>query len=175
MLLRLNLELDFSKKVLRNRLILLWWHVLRRCSQVQRLYFQLSYTASFSSCATLYNVFIASFPCASQGRRLHKVNLSLSRHAIELVLDCANPMVWSIYGPVCSKTICEAKRPRRGDQHQRIGLPKRPEQKYVQFPNYSPKSTDPRRSPPGQHLCRFLVWLSRLRGMLPRLLALVSW
>ena len=53
------------------------------------------------------------------------MNLSLSRHAIELVLDCANPMVWSIYGPVCSKTIFEAKRPRRGDQHQRLGLPKK--------------------------------------------------
>ena len=175
MLLRLNLELDFSKKVLRNRLILLWRHYCVAARRCRGYYFQLFSTASFSSCATLYNVFIASFPCASQGRRLHKVNLSLSRHAIELVLDCANPMVWSIYGPVCSKTIFEAKRPRRGDQHQRSGLPKRPGQKYVQFPNYSPKSTDPRRSPPGQHLCPFLVWLSRLRGMLPRLLALVSW
>ena len=37
MLLRLNLELDFSKKVLRNRLILRSRHVLRRCSQVQKL------------------------------------------------------------------------------------------------------------------------------------------
>ena len=74
-------------------------------------YFQLSSTASFISCATLYDVFIASFPCASQGRRLHKVNLSLSKHAIELILNCANPMLWSMYGPLSSKTILVAKDP----------------------------------------------------------------
>ena len=56
-------------------------------------------------------LFIASFPCASQGRKLHKVNLSLSKHAIELILNCANPMLWSIYGPLSSKTILVAKDP----------------------------------------------------------------
>ena len=51
------------------------------------------------------------------------MNLSLSKHAIELILNCANPMLWSIYGPLSSKTILVAKRPRKGDQHQRLGHP----------------------------------------------------
>ena len=103
------------------------------------------------------------------------MNLSLSKHAIELILNCANPMLWSIYGPLSSKTILVAKDPVEVTNINAQGFQKRLGQKNVQILKYSPKSTDPRRSPTGQHLCPFLVWLSRLRGMLPRLLALVSW
>lgn len=39
------------------------------------------------------------------------MNLSLSKHAIELILNGANPMLWSIYGPLSSKTILVAKDP----------------------------------------------------------------
>ena len=111
LLLRLSLEIHSLKKALRNRLMYddgTYCVGARRC---RTLHSQPCSTASFSSCATLYNVFIASFPCASQGRKLHKVNLSLSKHAIELILNCANPMLWSIYGPLSSKTILVAKDP----------------------------------------------------------------